>query len=153
MQNTTVGIDSIIFALAIRHCAAWLNIHGPKPMQFYISRYSLTVCLFLLLVLLCCYCQGLRSVEEWKDIVGARYNTADRAKKEKLDTQVCYSLLLNNLHYATTSPSLPPSLPAFLPLALLPHFLPLALPLPPSFPPLAPLAPWRFSRVIERRRG
>ena len=30
MQNTTVGIDSIIFALAIRHCAAWLIIHGPK---------------------------------------------------------------------------------------------------------------------------
>lgn len=32
--------------------------------------------------------QGLGRLEDWVDIVGARYNTADREKKEQLDSQV-----------------------------------------------------------------
>lgn len=32
--------------------------------------------------------KGLRRKQEWVDIVGARYNMADREKKERLDLQV-----------------------------------------------------------------
>lgn len=32
--------------------------------------------------------KGLRREQEWADVVGARYNTADREKKERLDLQV-----------------------------------------------------------------